>query len=213
MSEPSPDVAAAASSRSRLAVNSLIAGYLGSLAIGLALHAWQLPGHNTLPGYFVVWDMFCNWTGYENRVRFIGEGESGRHYDLLAADIHSPRLHGSEHRAHYDYSGRHTPLVASRVAERSRHEPLTRIFVMEESWSKQFNLSPRLYEQTHGCRQPDRVVHRHLRGILAPNGRVLQTQASWFVCQQQEAMLANPALQGDAYRGRNLYTANPMASR
>ena len=198
--------------RSRWAVNSLIAGYLGALAVGLALHAWQLPGHNTLPGYFVVWDMFCNWTGYENRVRFIGEGESGRHYDLLAADIHSPRLHGSEHRAHYDYSGRHTPLVASRVAERSRHEPLTRIFVMEESWSKQFNLPPRLYEQTHGCR-PDRVVHRHLRGILAPNGHVLQTQAGWFVCQQQEAMFANPTLRGDAYRGRSLYAGNPMAAR
>lgn len=196
----------------RLLTNALIVAYLAALGVGLALHALNLPGKASAAGYFVVWDMFCGWTGYETRVRYIGEGVSGQHYDLLAADSRSPRLHGSIHRAHYDFSGRHTPAIAACVAARTGHEPLARIYVVEENWSKHYNLSPRLFEQTYGRPHGEFPVHRHFRGLLAADGYVLQTQASWLAVQRQEAMLANPKLMTEVQRGRDVFTARTASA-
>ncbi|GAF86661.1 unnamed protein product, partial [marine sediment metagenome] len=60
----------------------LIVTYLGTLFAGVACHALEL-GVQSHPGmYMIVWDMFCGWSSYAGRIEVIGEGESGKYYQL-----------------------------------------------------------------------------------------------------------------------------------
>ena len=189
----------------RLLTNLGIAAYLGALSLGIVVHALNLPGKVTLPGYFVVWDMFCAWTGYESRIHVIAEGESGTHYDLLAGQTGSPHLHGSLHRINYDYDGTCGPAVAKLAAACTSHEPLTQITIVEEVWSKQLNLSDAAYERYHGCPKQPRS-YRSVRTVLRPDGSIAASQPPWFRLQQQAAVMANPVLAEQAVRGRDRYT-------
>ena len=185
--------------------NAGIAAYLCALATGIALHGLNLPGKASAPAYFVVWDMFCNWNGYEARVRYIGEGESGQHYDL-AIDSLGPSLHGSIARDHYDFDGRYVPKLAAVAAMRTDHEPLSRIYVVEENWSKQFNRSPTAYQRLH-ARPYERVVHRNVRCVVDTSGHVLEARRPWFAMQHTQAVMSNPTIAAQSRRGRPLYAA------
>ena len=60
----------------------LISGYLLALFGGIASHTLNL-GAVSHPGmYFFVWDMFCGWSSYADRIQVVGEGESGTYYQL-----------------------------------------------------------------------------------------------------------------------------------
>lgn len=202
LSPPAPHAAG----MRRLATNAGIAGYLLALFAGLAMHGLNTAGKHSLPAYFVVWDMFCQWNGYEARVRYIAEGQSGQRYDLNA-DALGPHLHGRVARDHYDFGGQHYASLARMAAERTAHEPLTRIAVVEENWSKQFNMSPTLYEQTHG--RPLRpTVHRSVRLLVSPTGEPIEAREPWLAAQNREATMANPVLKAESRRGRPLYAAS-----
>ena len=66
----------------RWAVSLVIVGYLGSLGYGIVCHTLNF-NTTSHPGmYFVVWDMFCGWSAYANRLHIIGEGEDNKYYEL-----------------------------------------------------------------------------------------------------------------------------------
>ena len=197
---------AAVMSLRRLAINLGIVGYVGALGLGLALHGLNMTGKSSLPAYFVVWDMFCHWNGYESRVRYVGEGVSGQRYELQA-DALGPYLHGPIARDHYDFFHQHGATLARSVADRTAHEPLTRVFLIEEHWSKQTNLSPTLYEQTHG--QPwHRTVHRQVREVISIETDRVESRESWLAAQTRRAVMSNPVLKAEQNRGRPVYAVS-----
>ena len=124
----------------------VICGYLGSLAMGLVAHTLHV-GANSHPGmYFVVWDMFCGWGAYSNRTHLIAEGESGKYYELSPAPWGSLQPFGPTDRLHYDTSYHLTPKMVRNNLRNTEHEPIARVFVIEETWSKKFNLPDELWD-------------------------------------------------------------------
>ena len=55
----------------------VITGYIGALAWGLVSHTFEYKNDSHPAMYYIVWDMFCGWGSYSNRVQVIAEGESG----------------------------------------------------------------------------------------------------------------------------------------
>ena len=64
----------------RWAVSLVIVGYLSSLGYGIVCHTLNFNTASHPAMYFVVWDMFCGWSAYANRVHIIGEGEDNKYY-------------------------------------------------------------------------------------------------------------------------------------
>ena len=59
----------------RWAVSLVIVSYLGSLGYGIVCHTLNFNTASHPGMYFVVWDMFCGWSAYANRLHIVGEGE------------------------------------------------------------------------------------------------------------------------------------------
>lgn len=120
--------------------------YLGVLCYGLAAHmlVYNVAAN---PGmYFIVWDMYCGWSAYETRLHIVAEGESGQLYEL-EPPWGSFHPFGSIDRRNYDVNAMHLGNIGRNILNHTEHEPIDRIFVIEESWSKKYNLSPELWQQ------------------------------------------------------------------
>ncbi len=108
----------------RLIAVGTIFAYLGVLVAGLGSHAlnYKTDAHPTM--YFIVWDMFCGWSAYEDRTHIIGQGESGRYYDLAPAPWGDYRPFGDIERHHYDPFATHAGNLAMNTLRYSDHEPI-----------------------------------------------------------------------------------------
>ena len=58
----------------------VIGTYLLVLVFGLFSHALGYKSTEHVGMYFLVWDMYCGWCGYEVRHHVIAQGESGQYY-------------------------------------------------------------------------------------------------------------------------------------
>ncbi len=65
----------------RWIVNAGISGYLAALIVGFLCVATQVRFFFP-PLYFLTFDMYGGWSGYDCKMQVIGEGESGRYYKL-----------------------------------------------------------------------------------------------------------------------------------
>ena len=59
----------------RYLTHAMIVAYLGALAFGLFAHTFKFKNYAHPGMYFIVWDMFCGWSGYDVRNHMIAEGE------------------------------------------------------------------------------------------------------------------------------------------
>lgn len=183
-----------------LAVGTIVV-YLSVLAMGLGSHAlnYKTGAHPTM--YFIVWDMFCGWSAYEDRTHIIGQGESGKYYDLAPAPWGDYRPFGDVARHHYDPFSMHMGTLALNTLRHTEHEPIQQIFVVQETWAKKFNLPDELWAERYP-EPKDKHSYFHIRKILGPDGLVQAQNLAWFDHQSKMCLSDNPRLQADSARGR-----------
>ncbi|MDA0589750.1 MAG: hypothetical protein O2820_13940 [Planctomycetota bacterium] len=186
-----------------------IACYLGALVYGVASYAVGFKVNQSPSMYFFVWDMFCGWSAYEERLSIIGEGESGRFYQLAPAPWGNYPPYGDLSRHHYDSFAYHTGTIAANTLRYTDHEPMARVFVVQTVWSKKFNLPDELWN----TRYPEpKLAHHyyHLRQVRDPAGNLLRNQMSWFDYQNQLAIRDNPRLLQDTRKGKPMFQVDPL---
>lgn len=179
----------------RWSTHAIIAIYLGILTMGVAVHAVRYHEHSHPLTYFVIWDMFCGWTAWEQRTHILGEGESGDFYELAPGPWGSFSPYSENvSRHHYDPFLEHALRQAQTVIARTSHEPIRRILVVEESWAKKYNLPDHLARRL--TPQPvEKESYVHVRDIFAPDGSPIQRRGAWLDLQSRSALMDNPRLQ------------------
>src|SRR5579859_6704817 len=114
--------------------------YVAALVYGNICHLLQSGLATTPMMYFVVWDMFCGMSAFDSRVHIVAEGESGKYYDLTHPPWGDFYPYGYIGRESYDQFQSHTPAIGLNVLKHTRHEPMTRVLVIEECWAKKYNM-------------------------------------------------------------------------
>ncbi|MGQ0635697.1 MAG: hypothetical protein ACT4QC_13865 [Planctomycetaceae bacterium] len=178
--------------------------YLAALGYGNFCH---MLGHGITAHpfmYFIVWDMFCGWSAYDSRTYIIGEGEDRKYYELAPGPWGQFIPWGKLGRQHYDNVNNHGRRLALNALKHSRHEPISRIFVIEECWSKKFNLPEAVWATRY---DEPKNVHKYyrVRAVVMPDGSVARSYNSWT--HNQAIMMAadNPRLYQQAASGRSLF--------
>ena len=122
------------------AVSMVIVSYLGSLGYGIVCHTLNFNTASHPAMYFVVWDMFCGWSAYANRLHIIGEGEDGKYYELAPGPWTKFTPFGDLTRHHYDPFLNHSSDIVRNCLKHTRAKPMRRLLVIEEYWAKKYNL-------------------------------------------------------------------------
>jgi hypothetical protein len=192
----------------RLLTVGFIVVYLGTLNFGILSH---MLGFGTVSHplmYFIVWDMFCGWVAYDSRAYVIGEGESQKLYDLSTPPWGEFHPWGYLGRQHYDALNNHSARIGFNTLRHTQHEPITRLFVIEENWAKKFNIPDKVWKTRYDEPKDIQKYHR-LRGVLLSDGTVVQTHNSWIDYQSQKMLNDNPRLALQASRSRSTYLVKP----
>jgi len=186
----------------------VISSYLSLLTYGVGCHTlgYGVTQHPLM--YFIVWDMFCGWAAYASQTHIIAEGESQKFYELAPAPWGEMNPYGAWGRHHYDSLNNHAPRIALNTLRHTQHEPITRIFVIEESWSKKYDLPDSVWARRYGGEKQPRK-YCWIRSELAPDGTPLKTYMSFLAWQQLQAVAENPRLQADAVRTRPMFLVEP----
>lgn len=187
----------------RVLAGVFIAGYLGWLAWGIGAHVLKVGLYGNTLGYYVVWDMFCGWQAYDNRTHVIAEGASGTFYEVRApwGEFHP---FGNVPRVHYDVTNNLVPKHIRNVLKNSSHEPIDRVYVVQEIWPKQFNIPDELWAR-YSEEPLDRISYFNLRAICSDRGHVLNSYPDWYAAQTLNAVADNPRLQLAARRATPYY--------
>ncbi|MDP7275817.1 MAG: hypothetical protein QF363_10090 [Planctomycetaceae bacterium] len=175
----------------RWLVSLVIGSYLGSLGYGIACHAldFNTSAHPSM--YFVVWDMFCGWSAYSNRLHLVAEGESGRYYQVAPAPWTSFHPYGNLPRHQYDPFLNHTGTVIRNCLEKTRHEPIQRVLVIEEVWAKKYNLPDPIWSRFFdGPRE--RHSYFQVRQVVAPDGKLVRKFSPWLSRQSDLFVSVRP---------------------
>lgn len=184
----------------RWCVHLLIVGYLCLLVYGVLAHAMGYKKYANLAMYFIVWDMYGGWDGFETRFHLVGEGESGAFYDLTPPwmELHP---YGADKRHNYDYSGRFSGRIASNTLQHTDHEPMVRVMLVEESWSKKFNIPEYLWNRQF--EDPlDPYSYYYIRALYEPSGATTQLHYGWRGHLALHSLMSNPRVRGDMARSQ-----------
>ncbi|MEX0704736.1 MAG: hypothetical protein WD069_21740 [Planctomycetales bacterium] len=199
----------------RWIVHGVIAGYLFALGGGVFAHALKFK-HDAHPAmYFLVWDMFCGWAAYSTRIHIIGEGESGQFYELAPAPWGEFKPFGRLGRRHYDVAGVHAPRIALNCLAHTRHEPMARIFVVEEAWAKKHNLPDEIWAVHSAEAKPERPYsYFQVLKVAEPDGTLAVCSCNWLNKQVERCVADNPRLRADPHRGKPLFAprAGPLTA-
>lgn len=178
--------------------------YLGTVVFGVAAHAIQFRSNSHPLMYYIVWDMFCGWSAWEQRIHVVGEGESGTLYELAPGPWADYQPFGDVSRQNYDPFLNHVVRMGVNSVRHTDHEPIRKIYVFEEVWQKKFNLPEPLRDRLNPV--PGELQSRfHLRYVCAGDGTVREKRPSWFDTQIQMGLMNNPRLQQLAARNTNVY--------
>lgn len=174
-----------------------IAAYLFALSFGIVAHAMKFMTSSHPAMYFVVWDMFCGWTAWSTRNHVIAEGESGTYYELTPPPWGAFKPFGAITRQHYDPWHKYCVRLGLNTLKHTDHEPITRIFVVEEAWAKKYNLPPNIWEQRYDAPQ-ERYVYSHVRHVADGQGNPLKQNPNWLNFQSALVLSDNPRLRAEA---------------
>ena len=157
-----------------------IGAYLLALATGFVTHAFDF-GTDCHPiMYFLVWDMFCGWSGYEGRMQLIGEGESGKFYELAPGPWGEFHPYGFIDRHHYDPEPR---PMASCWPRTALSTPCTSRWCGSSSSkrnTRRNSTSPTRSIEAYYGKPKEFHSYYHTRFIITPHGRVISQQPTWF---------------------------------
>lgn len=178
----------------RWIVGTFIVAYLSALSFGLGCQTLRM-GTTMHPAmYFIVWDMYCGWAAYNHSYRAVAEGVSGTYYDLNPAPWGAFRPFDTLDRFQSIMPTYSQAKMAALVAAHTRHEPIARMFVIEEAWAKQFDLPDYIWKAHNAI---PRTPHRYTKLFIemAGDGSVTQYHTSWLEAQNQMMIADNPRLQ------------------
>ena len=188
----------------RWLAHGTIAVYLAALSWGIFAHALRV-GTGTHPVlYVLVWDMFCGWSAWGSKTHIIGEGESGKYYELAPAPWGDLRPFGSLDRQDYDPNSIFSARLAVNCLRRTQHEPIVRVFVVEECWPKKFNLPDKLWALRY-TRPKDIHKYYRVRHVLTSDGQLVQTYTTWLDYQAGVCIANNPRLRAETRKGSPFY--------
>jgi hypothetical protein len=185
----------------RWIVNTAICGYLAALLFGFLSVACRVEWFS-VPMYFLTFNMYAGWSGYDCRMQILGEGQSGRYYVLAPGpwgEFHPYSSHLS--RQCYDQEFEYGRILARPGLSHTQHEPILRMVVVEQEYPKKFNLSDAQYEAYYGKPKPQRI-YSHTRMVLSPEGALLSESPTWLRYQDNLSVVDNPRLLTDATRNR-----------
>ena len=182
--------------------------YLTALLGGLASHMLGVRQHSHPVMYFFVWDMYSGWCAFETRQHVLAEGDSGTYYEVLPAPWGAFRPFGTVDRQHYDVKMNFVPRMAAMVLRHTEHEPIRRIVIVEEAWSKKYNLPDDLWEQRYGkSRAP--ISYFHIRAVADADGTIAELTQQWPILLANRCVLDNPRLMSDVSRGHTFIAFDP----
>lgn len=188
----------------RWLTHSVIVVYLSALSWGIVSHAVDYGNVSHPVMYFLVWDMFCGWTGYSGRIQIVGEGESGKYYELAPGPWGEFTPFGNIGRRHYDVMGVRGAKFAHNTLIHTRHEPITRIFVIEESWAKKYNLPDHLWNERFD--KPKKIYrYYNVMHVFSIDGELLESNGTWLGRQHMLSVTNNPRLAQDVRKGKPIY--------
>ena len=180
-------------------VHLTIACYLGALSFGIFSHTFNYNKGVHPAMYYIIWDMFCGWSAYDFRVHILGEGESGTIYELAPGPWGQVSPYGKLARHHYDTFCNAVYRQAVNTINHTTHEPITRIFCVEESWAKKFNLDDKIWKKRYP-EVKDQYSYYHLRAIMDVEGNNYLSNGNWYSFHATNFMMDNPRLVGDSHR-------------
>lgn len=186
--------------------NLIIAVYLGSCVYGLTIHTLKIAHFRTLADYFLVWDMYCGWNAFESRAVLLAEGESGQFYDV-SPPWKPMTPYGSARRQDYDYSGIYGGRIALNTLQHTQHEPIRQIYLIEQIWSKKFNLPQAIWQKRFDePRQPN--VYYYTRTLFEPDGEVATLHYDWKSHLTYHSIIDNPALRATVAKTQPVWLRN-----
>ncbi len=181
-----------------------IGSYLFALGTGVVCHSFGF-GQAVHPGmYYIIWDMFCGWSHYESHMQIIAQGESGAYYELSPPPWGDFCPYGPLGRRHYDSFAAHGIRLGMNTLNHTKHEPITKIFLVEQMHAKKFNLSDEDYEARYG-EPKDPKTYSHIRVVADANGQVQFAQREWLTYQHDLCITDNPRLLADSRRSKPFF--------
>jgi hypothetical protein len=172
--------------------NVVIVAYILSLVSGFLAISFHMPVPGQTFLYFMTFNMFAGWCGYEARMHVIGQGESGW------GEFHP---YGWIPRQHYDPHFDDGWPFAANTLKHTVHEPMLRVYVVEEEYPKKLNFPAAQYEAYYN-KPKDFRPYYSIRFIFDPHGKVLAEEPEWLRIQDQLAVMNNPRLVADACRSQ-----------
>lgn len=195
----------------RRCVVFFISGYFFMLLLGVSAQVAQMSGNRHPAMYFFVWDMYCGWTAYSTKYRVIAEGVSGKFYDLNPAPWGTFRPYNTQDRIQFLGGADTIGQIGVHTAARTNHEPLSRMFVIEEVWAKQFDIPDYIWRERFQIpKEP--YKYTKVRVEMAGDGSVTQLHPSWLDTQAQMMLADNPRLKEDVNRTRPFWVVDEYAS-
>ena len=186
-----------------------ITAYLGALLFGLIAHGANYHEGSHPSMYFIVWDMFCGWAAYETRTHIVGQGESGKFYELAPGPWGDYHPYGDISRQHYDSFNSYPQAMALNTLKHTEHEPMTRLYVVEESWAKKYNLPDHVWTRRYSEPKMPFSYFR-LRTEMTADGKVIRSASPWLSFQTNLTIADNPRLMADISRGQPMFAIQPM---
>ncbi len=172
-----------------------IACYIVALSGGIIAHALKVGVAGNTLSYYVVWDMFCGWQAYDERLHLIAESDSGRYYDVREPWGEFCPF-GSIGRYQYDVYSHMMSKQIRHILTHTQHDPIDTVYVVQEVWPKQYNLPESLWQENFGG-EPDRLSYYHLRAVCREDGSLVTLHHDWMNQQRLNAVADNPRLRNE----------------
>lgn len=178
----------------------VIAGYLMVLCYGFVAHAFKVNPYGSMANYFFVWDMYCGWNSFEKRTHLVAQGESGQYYDVTPP-WKELQPYGSAKRHDYDSWGFYSGQIAANTLRHTQHEPIREVFLVEQLWSKKYNLPDELWSQRFdGPKEPK--SYYYIRSVFSPEGETLKQHFDWETNLAFHSIMDNQSLRSTVARAQ-----------
>ena len=188
--------------------NLVIGLYLTALFGGTASHTMSFAHASHPLMYYFVWDMFCGWSSHEIRYHVIGEGDSGTYYEVAPGPWKQFMPYGDLARVHYDVLGNSLRKTALNVLQRTDHEPINRVIMVEEVWPKKYNMSDSSWARRFD-EPKDKMSYFWQRWEMTGNGDVISVVPEYLSYLRTKGVSDNPRLINDMQRGTDHYILTP----
>lgn len=185
-----------------------IAAYLSALSFGVFAHGTHFHQGSHPSMYFVVWDMFCGWAAFETRTHIIGQGVSGKYYNLSPGPWADYHPYGTISRQHYDTFNSYPDVIARNCLKHTKHEQMARLYVVEECWAKKYNLPEPIWQRRYNeTKEP--FSYFRLRTVMTPDCKIQKSMSSWLTYQTNLSLTDNPRLVAEARRSQPMFHIKP----